>query len=89
MPSWLVWCYISQETPTSTNIAIQHVFFDNTVYIQTPLNKLPTGAAIFFEFKHWKADKKKVRLAIGLGPFPHTYVKKAMPARWHEVCAGD
>lgn len=41
-------------------IAQQYVFFENTVYIQTALNKLPNGAAIFFEFRHWKAKKQKV-----------------------------
>lgn len=37
-----------------------HVFFEDTVYIQTPLNQLPEGSAIFFEFRHWKPKKQKV-----------------------------
>lgn len=30
------------------------------MYIQTPFEKLPDDFAIFFEFKHYKPDKKKV-----------------------------
>ena len=30
------------------------------VHVQTPINRLPPGSAIFFEFKHWKAKEKKV-----------------------------
>ncbi len=29
-------------------------------YKQTPLNKLNNGCAIFFEFRHYKPEKKKV-----------------------------
>ena len=49
-----------QETPTSRSSTQQHVFFENTVHIQTPLSALPPESAIFFEFKHWKAKKGKV-----------------------------
>mmetsp|Transcript_14744 Transcript_14744/g.36779 ORF Transcript_14744/g.36779 Transcript_14744/m.36779 type:complete len:300 (-) Transcript_14744:97-996(-) len=48
-----------QETPVAKSNTHTHVFFENTVYIQTPLNKLAHGSAIFFEFRHWKAKKQK------------------------------
>eukprot|EP00994_Dinema_validum_P007601 NODE_636_length_1480_cov_71.000000_g473_i0.p1 GENE.NODE_636_length_1480_cov_71.000000_g473_i0~~NODE_636_length_1480_cov_71.000000_g473_i0.p1 ORF type:complete len:293 (-),score=63.79 NODE_636_length_1480_cov_71.000000_g473_i0:547-1425(-) len=50
-----------QETPhpvgrrTDTSIP-----FDATVFISTPINKLPEDAGIFFEFRHYKPKKKKV-----------------------------
>jgi hypothetical protein len=37
----------------------QYVVFDNLIYLQTPLNRLPPDAAIFLEFKHWKPKKRK------------------------------
>lgn len=40
---------------------LSYVFFENTIYIQTPLNSLSDKAAIFFEFRHFKAKKNKVR----------------------------
>lgn len=51
-----------QETPIGRRSPydINYVVFDNTIHIQTSLNKLGTDCAIFFEFKHWKPDKKKV-----------------------------
>ncbi len=50
-----------QETPTGRSNH-SYVFFENTVYVQTPLNELSDKAAIFFEFKHFKAKKNKVIL---------------------------
>lgn len=37
-----------------------YVFFERTLYLQTPLDRLPRNAAIFFEFKHFKVKKEKV-----------------------------
>mmetsp|Transcript_37371 Transcript_37371/g.83169 ORF Transcript_37371/g.83169 Transcript_37371/m.83169 type:complete len:296 (+) Transcript_37371:122-1009(+) len=48
-----------QETPIGKRTNSNYFFFENTVYIQTPLNRLPNNAAIFFEFRHWKAKKQK------------------------------
>ncbi|GFH14512.1 staygreen domain-containing protein [Haematococcus lacustris] len=48
-----------QETPTTSQVSQQYLVFENTVYLQTPINRLPEGSAIFFEFKHWKAKKQK------------------------------
>eukprot|EP00667_Euglena_gracilis_P016197 EG_transcript_16932 len=36
------------------------VQFDCTVYLQTPLSRLPDDAAVFFEFRHWKPKKNKI-----------------------------
>ncbi len=49
----------AQETPTAKHTTQQYVFFEDTVYVQTSLNKLQDGTAIFFEFRHWKAKKQK------------------------------
>ncbi|KAF5825798.1 cytoskeletal adhesion-domain-containing protein [Dunaliella salina] len=48
-----------QETPVSKGGTHQYIFFDHTVYSQTAINRLPSGSAIFFEFKHWKEREKK------------------------------
>ncbi|PNH09929.1 Axin interactor, dorsalization-associated protein [Tetrabaena socialis] len=48
----------AQETPVGKANA-SHVFFENTVYIQTPLNSLTERSAIFFEFGHFKAKENK------------------------------
>eukprot|EP00741_Cyanophora_paradoxa_P003326 tig00000692_g3232.t1 len=48
-----------QDTPISTMRKPDYVIFGTAVQIQTPFDKLPNGAAIVFEFKHWKAKKKK------------------------------
>lgn len=50
----------SQDTPISNRKKAPHVLFGNTVYIQTPLEHLDSGFAIFFEFKHYKPSKKKI-----------------------------
>lgn len=48
-----------QETPFAGRQTMNYVVFDQVVYVQTPLNRLPPGAAIFFEFTHYKVAKKK------------------------------
>jgi hypothetical protein len=53
-----------QDTPygkktSGTGVASSpnYVYFENSVQIQTPLNKMGRKVAIFFEFRHFKADK--------------------------------
>lgn len=50
-----------QETPVGKRNPgdNNYIFFDNTIHVQTCLNKLGSKCAIFFEFKHFKPDKKK------------------------------
>ncbi|GAX81391.1 hypothetical protein CEUSTIGMA_g8822.t1 [Chlamydomonas eustigma] len=50
-----------QETPYGRRISSSsnYVQFETEMYVQTSLNKLGNSCAIFFEFKHYKADKKK------------------------------
>ncbi|NP_001188030.1 axin interactor, dorsalization-associated protein [Ictalurus punctatus] len=47
-----------QDTPVSTHKEDTYIHFDVDVEIQKHLEKLPKGAAIFFEFKHYKPKKK-------------------------------
>ncbi|GLC39321.1 hypothetical protein PLESTB_000897600 [Pleodorina starrii] len=47
-----------QETPIGRS-NLSYVFFENTVYIQTPINGLSEKSAIFFEFRHFKPKKNK------------------------------
>ena len=49
-----------QETPFGRRGNSNYVLFENDVHVQTSLNKLGTKCAIFFEFRHYKVDKKKV-----------------------------
>jgi hypothetical protein len=37
---------------------------DFTYHLQVPLNVLPEDAALFFELRHWKAAKTKVRACV-------------------------
>lgn len=48
-----------QETPFAPRITANYVIFEMAIYIQTPINRLPPDAAIFFEFMHYKVKKKK------------------------------
>jgi hypothetical protein len=49
-----------QDTPKSRNKKPQYVLFDTEVHIQTHWDKInESGYTIFFEFKHFKAAKKK------------------------------
>jgi hypothetical protein len=48
----------SQNTPTATETQESAVVFDVTVQIQQPLEEIPGGSAIFFEFKHRKSKKE-------------------------------
>mmetsp|Transcript_245 Transcript_245/g.414 ORF Transcript_245/g.414 Transcript_245/m.414 type:complete len:286 (-) Transcript_245:11-868(-) len=49
----------AQDTPITNRVKPNYVMFGQAVHIQTPLNALPDGAAIVFEFKHCKPKKKK------------------------------
>eukprot|EP01028_Stygiella_incarcerata_P002286 TRINITY_DN14248_c1_g1_i1.p1 TRINITY_DN14248_c1_g1~~TRINITY_DN14248_c1_g1_i1.p1 ORF type:complete len:292 (-),score=71.99 TRINITY_DN14248_c1_g1_i1:46-921(-) len=49
-----------QDTPISEKKKPLSIVFDTTVYIQTPVSVIPFDSAIFFEFKHYKAKKKKL-----------------------------
>ncbi|OWF56411.1 Axin interactor, dorsalization-associated protein [Mizuhopecten yessoensis] len=46
-----------QETPVATRKESQQIIFNMDVYIQKWIDSLPTGFAIFFEFKHYKPKK--------------------------------
>lgn len=49
-----------QSTPVAVRKEETFIFFDHmTVHLQKPLEYLPVGFAIFFEFKHYKPKKKK------------------------------
>ncbi|XP_056619788.1 axin interactor, dorsalization-associated protein [Triplophysa dalaica] len=47
-----------QDTPVATQKEDTYVHFSVDVEIQKHLEKLPKGAAIFFEFKHYKPKKR-------------------------------
>ena len=50
------------EGPQDTPVAIQrestHISFGESVLVRTPVEEIPGGAAIFFEFKHYKPKKR-------------------------------
>ncbi|XP_006824893.1 axin interactor, dorsalization-associated protein A-like [Saccoglossus kowalevskii] len=47
-----------QETPVAVRKEDLYIHFDADIELQKPLEKLPKGTAIFFEFKHYKPKKK-------------------------------
>uniref|UniRef100_A0A8C2GF44 Axin interactor, dorsalization associated n=1 Tax=Cyprinus carpio TaxID=7962 RepID=A0A8C2GF44_CYPCA len=47
-----------QETPVATRKEDTYIHFSVDVEIQKHVEKLPKGAAIFFEFKHYKPKKR-------------------------------
>ena len=49
-----------QETPITNRKQPPYVLFNNKFCVQTPLEQLDAGFAIFFEFKHFKPAKKYV-----------------------------
>ena len=51
---------LSQDTPVASDRDDAAVVFNVTAQIQHPLEEMPGGAAIFFEFKHFKPKKKMV-----------------------------
>mmetsp|Transcript_18917 Transcript_18917/g.30744 ORF Transcript_18917/g.30744 Transcript_18917/m.30744 type:complete len:294 (+) Transcript_18917:67-948(+) len=50
----------TQNTKKSNRVEGKHVIFGQTVHIQTPLDSISCGDAIFFEFKHYKPKKKYI-----------------------------
>ncbi|XP_030854664.1 axin interactor, dorsalization-associated protein isoform X1 [Strongylocentrotus purpuratus] len=50
----------SQDTPVATKREDQYVIYKSNVELQKPLEKLPKGTAVFFEFKHYKAKKRTI-----------------------------
>lgn len=46
-----------QETPVAIRRESQQIIFNMDVYIQKWIDSLPSGFAIFFEFKHYKPKK--------------------------------
>lgn len=49
-----------QDTPFSDRQRPFYIFFELNVHVQTPLESIPSGSAVFFEFKHFKAKKGRV-----------------------------
>uniref|UniRef100_A0A7S0UKK5 C2 Aida-type domain-containing protein n=1 Tax=Polytomella parva TaxID=51329 RepID=A0A7S0UKK5_9CHLO len=47
-----------QETPMGRS-SNSYVIFNSIITLETPLDRIPQDAALFFEFIHWKTDKKK------------------------------
>lgn len=47
-----------QDTPVATRKEDTYIHFSTDVEIQRHVEKLPKGAAIFFEFKHYKPKKR-------------------------------
>jgi len=43
-----------QDTPCSNQKKENYIYFSCNAEIQTNINRLPSGSAILFEFKHWK-----------------------------------
>ncbi|CAD5123321.1 DgyrCDS11679 [Dimorphilus gyrociliatus] len=49
---------ITQRTPSSHRVENDCIIFNQTVYLQKPIEFLPLGFAVFFEFCHYKPKKK-------------------------------
>jgi hypothetical protein len=49
-----------QDTPISQNLRPLYVEFGRLVHLQTPVEEMDKGWAVFFEFKHYKPQKKKI-----------------------------
>eukprot|EP00287_Rhodomonas_sp_CCMP768_P023059 CAMPEP_0202827256 /NCGR_PEP_ID=MMETSP1389-20130828/14149_1 /ASSEMBLY_ACC=CAM_ASM_000865 /TAXON_ID=302021 /ORGANISM="Rhodomonas sp., Strain CCMP768" /LENGTH=240 /DNA_ID=CAMNT_0049500633 /DNA_START=96 /DNA_END=818 /DNA_ORIENTATION=+ len=50
----------TQETNVSTRREQQHILFGDVIRLKQPFEAILPGAAIFFEFKHFKAAKEKL-----------------------------
>ena len=48
---------VSQDTPVVSEREISYIVFKVPVQIQKPLEEIPGGSAIFFEFKHYKPKR--------------------------------
>ncbi|XP_038073274.1 axin interactor, dorsalization-associated protein A-like [Patiria miniata] len=49
-----------QETPVALRREDPYIIYGVDVHLQKPLEKLPKGAAIFFEFRHYKLKKRTI-----------------------------
>ncbi|KAL0054194.1 hypothetical protein WJX82_005196 [Trebouxia sp. C0006] len=49
-----------QDTPTTNNLAGNHVLFNCEVHVQQDIASIPRTSALFFEFKRWKPNKEMV-----------------------------
>ncbi len=50
----------AQDTPVSNKKQGFYIDFDQKIHIQTAIEDLPKGSAIFFEFKHFKPSSQKM-----------------------------
>jgi hypothetical protein len=51
----------TQDTPKSTALKPNYVTFGHTAHIQTTFEEVDRGSlVVFFEFKHYKPQKKKI-----------------------------
>eukprot|EP00708_Paratrimastix_pyriformis_P004316 GAFH01003175.1.p1 GENE.GAFH01003175.1~~GAFH01003175.1.p1 ORF type:complete len:302 (+),score=57.46 GAFH01003175.1:24-929(+) len=50
----------AQDTFYAIQRTATHCIWNATAYIQSPIDKLPSDAAIYFEFKHYKPRKNKI-----------------------------
>uniref|UniRef100_A0A0G4FC74 C2 Aida-type domain-containing protein n=1 Tax=Chromera velia CCMP2878 TaxID=1169474 RepID=A0A0G4FC74_9ALVE len=51
----------TQDTPVAVEKRVNHVVFNNTVYLRVSLEQMQKeGCGIFFEFKHFKPKKNKM-----------------------------
>ncbi|XP_028398495.1 axin interactor, dorsalization-associated protein-like [Dendronephthya gigantea] len=51
---------VPQNTPTAKRKEDRDIHFDSNVELQTAIEDLPEGSAIFFEFYHFKPKKKRI-----------------------------
>ncbi|DBA65683.1 TPA: hypothetical protein ACH3X2_002737 [Trebouxia sp. C0005] len=49
-----------QDTPTTNNLAGNHVLFNCEVHVQQGIESIPRTSALFFEFKRWKPSKEMI-----------------------------
>ena len=48
-----------QDTPPSTELDAEYIYFNSEIHMQLCLEQMPEGAAIFLELKHYKMKKSK------------------------------
>ncbi|DBA96464.1 hypothetical protein WJX77_012078 [Trebouxia sp. C0004] len=49
-----------QDTPTTNNLAGNHLLFNCEVHVQQGIESIPRTSALFFEFKRWKLNKEMI-----------------------------
>ncbi|KAL0034984.1 hypothetical protein WJX79_004402 [Trebouxia sp. C0005] len=55
-----------QDTPTTNNLAGNHVLFNCEVHVQQGIESIPRTSALFFEFKRWKPSKEMITSGLEL-----------------------